>query len=166
MLIDVNHESKLKKQGYGQYSTTTCWLACYRMLYWWRDCDESVIVGKLEAAGLSIKELRVRGIDPSELPTAWSALGMCGWDGRLVKAWDLEQIVYALDGYGPLFFTWDYGSSGHALLVVGFDKGNKQFKVYNPYNRFEVGTVDVEWMTADMFRSKLLKARWALQAWW
>jgi hypothetical protein len=30
----------------------------------------------------------------------------------------------------------------------------------------EVGTVDVEWMTPDMFRSKLLKARWALQAWW
>jgi len=166
MLIDVNHESKLSKQGYGQFNTTTCWLACYRMLYRWKDRDEGKILGKLEAAGLSVKDLRARGIDPRELPTAGSALGMCGWDGRLAKAWDLEQIVYLLHDYGPLFFTWDYGSSGHALLIVGFDSRNQQFKVYNPYNRFEVGTVDVEWMTADMFRSKLLKARWALQAWW
>jgi hypothetical protein len=42
----------------------------------------------------------------------------------------------------------------------------RQGRLDNPYNRFEVGTVEVEWMTADMFRSKLLKARWALQAWW
>jgi len=58
------------------------------------------------------------------------------------------------------------GLRQHALLVVGFDSKNEQFKVYNPYNRFEVGTVDVELMTGDMFRSKQLRARWVLQAWW
>jgi len=68
------------------------------MLYRWRDRDEGAIQGKLEAAGLSYKGLRVRGVDPSELPTVGSVIGMCGWDGRLVKAWDLERIVYALDG--------------------------------------------------------------------
>ncbi len=35
MLIDVNHEGKLKKEGYGQYNTATCWLSCYRMIYKW-----------------------------------------------------------------------------------------------------------------------------------
>jgi hypothetical protein len=165
MLIDVNHESKLKKEGYGQFNTATCWLACYRMLYKWKSEEESKIKPAMEKAGLKFSDLCTRGVYPEEWPTAGSSLGMCGWAGSSVKTWDDEQIVYALKGYGPLFYTWDYGQSGHALLVVGFDKGNGQFKVYNPYNRFEVGTVDVEYMTGPTFRSKLHNDRWALQAW-
>lgn len=166
MLIDVNHEGKLKKEGYGQYNTATCWLSCYRMIYKWAGKDETTIPGKLTAAGLDYKELCKRGVYIEEWPTAGSALRMCGWEGRLVKAWDDEQLVYALQGYGPLFFTWDYGSSGHALLIVGFEAKMKKFKIYNPYNQFEVGTVDVDWSTASQLREKLHKARWALQAWY
>ena len=166
MLIDVDYEKKLKKEGYGQYNTTTCWLACYRMLYYWKNKDETKIPGKLTAAGLNYKDMCKRGIYVEEWPVAGSALGMCGWEGRLVKAWDDEQLVYALKGYGPMFFTWDYGKSGHALLVVGFEAKLSQFKIYNPYNRFEVGTVDVEWSKPDQLRDKLHKGRWALQAWY
>jgi hypothetical protein len=166
MLIDVNHESKLQKEGYGQFNTATCWLACYRMLFKWADRDQNTIASKLNTAGLNYKDLCTRGIQIEELPVAGSALGMCGWEGRRVKIWDDEQLVYALKGYGPLFFTWDYGSSGHALLIVGFEKKMNLFKVYNPYNQFSPGIVEVEWATAAQLREKLHKARWAMQAWY
>jgi hypothetical protein len=166
MLYDVNHETKLKKEGYGQYNAATCWLSCYRMLFKWKGQAETGIREKLEAAGLDYPAMCRRGIYREELPTAGSALATCGWDGKLVQAWSVEQIIYVLDGYGPLFFTWDYGRSGHALLVVGFNAGDGLFKIYNPYGRFPVGEVEVEWMTDRQFRSKLLRARWALQAWY
>lgn len=164
MLIDVNHESKLQKEGYGQFNTATCWLSCYRMLYFWGGKDASTIPSKLNKAGLQYKDLCTRGILIEELPVAGSALGMCGWEGQRVKVWDVEQLVFALKGYGPLFFTWDYGASGHALLIVGFEKKMNYFKVYNPYNRFAPGIVEVEWATAKQLFDKIHKARWALQA--
>jgi hypothetical protein len=166
MLYDVNHETKLKKEGYGQYNTATCWLSCYRMLFKWKGQVETGIRGKLESAGLDYAAMCRRGVYREELPTAGSALAMCGWDGKLVQVWSDEQVLYVLDGYGPLFFTWDHGQSGHALLVVGFDAGSKLFKIYNPYGTYPVGEVEVEWMTGQQFRAKLLRARWALQAWY
>jgi hypothetical protein len=165
MLVDVNHEGKLRKDGYGQYNTATCWLSCYRMLYKWAGKDEDTIPSKLAAAGLNYKELCQRGIYGEEFPVAGSALGMCGWEGQLVKVWDDEQMVYALKGYGPLYFTKDYGSGGHALLIVGFTVKTNLFKIYNPYNQFEVGTVEVDYATPSQLRNELYKARWALQAW-
>lgn len=163
-LIDVNHI--LPKEGYGQFTSTTCWYASYRLLHAWKQADESQIRSNLEAGGLNWKELTTRGIYPEEWPVAGSRLGLCGWEGRLVKAWDDEMIVYALKGYGPLYFTWDYGSSGHAVVIGGFDKKLNQFKVWNPYNRFEPGTVEIDWFTPDAFRERLHAGRWALQAWW
>ena len=79
---------------------------------------------------------------------------------------ETENEIYALKGYGPLYFTWDYGSSGHAVVIGGFDKKLNQFKVWNPYNRFEPGTVEIDWFTPDAFRERLHAGRWALQAWW
>lgn len=162
MAIDVYHQ--VPREGYGQFNTATCWLASYRMLYAWRQADEASIRDRLEAVKLDFRELYKRGIYVDEWPLAGSALGMCGWEGRLVKAWDDEQIIYALKGYGPMYFCWDYGSSGHAVVIAGYDAKLKQFKVHNPYNRPEPGTVDVQWFTADMFRARLHAARWALQA--
>lgn len=162
MLIDVLHQ--VPKEGYGQFNTATCWLASYRMLYAWWQHDERSIPTRLGGAGLDYKALCLRGIYPEEWPRAGASLGLCGWEGRLVKAWDDEQIVYALKGYGPLYFTWDYGSSGHAVVIVGFDAKMKQFRVHNPYNRSEPGTVDIDWFTPDAFRERLHAGRWALQA--
>ena len=166
MSMDVDYGKKIKKEGYGQYNTTTCWLACYRMLYAWNDRDEMKIPGKLSGAGLDYKELCKRGVYIKEWPTAGSSLGMCGWEGKLVKEWSVDQLAHVLKTYGPLYFTWDYGSSGHAVLVVGYKSSTNTFKVYNPYNRFEPGLVDVDWHTGDQLRSKLHTARWALQAWY
>ena len=46
------------------------------------------------------------------------------------------MIVYALRATGPLYFTWDYGSSGMPWSSAVSDKKLNQFKVWNPYNRF------------------------------
>lgn len=165
MLIDVNHEHKLKKEGYGQYNSATCWLSCYRMIYKWAGQDETSIPSKLSAAGLNYKDLCTRGVYSEELPVAGSALKMCGWDGRTEKSKDDESLVYKLQSYGPLFFTKDLGTGGHAILIVGFSVKSGNFTIYNPYNQFQVGTVEVDYATGKGLRQELHKERWSLQAW-
>jgi Papain-like cysteine protease AvrRpt2 len=166
MELDVDH--KLPTAGYGQFLSTTCWYASYRMLYAWKKRDESEILQKLSGAGLKIAELNKRGLYEEEFPTAAGALGLVGWQGNWVKSIDLEMIVHLLKFYGPLFCATDYEGnkrSGHAVVLVGYNGKMKTFKLYNPYNRSDPGNVDIDYWTFDKLRNDIHDSRFAVQAW-
>lgn len=167
MSFDVDHQ--VPRQGFGQYLATTCWHSSYRMLYAWKGADTGSIDGKLVKAKLVLSELRNRGLYPEEFPTAGSALGMCGWRGDWVRDQDDAMLAHLLKGYGPLWIATEWRGeprAGHAVVIVGYQAKSKVFKVHNPYNRFEPGLVELEWITGKDLRKWIIKTRWALQAWY
>src|SRR5438477_8728830 len=84
---------EINVEGLGQYTASTCWLACYRMLYSWKRKDEKDIPGKLTTAGLDFGLLKKRGVLPEELPRAGTALGLMGRAAAAVKEYDIPTWV-------------------------------------------------------------------------
>lgn len=166
MGFDVQHQVPV--QGYGQYLATTCWHAAYRMLHAWKGADENGIGAALAKAKLDLLQLRQRGLYPEELPTACFALGLVGWRGDWVCEQDDGMFAHLLKGYGPLWVATEWqgkAGNGHAVVIVGYRASDGVFKVHNPYNRFEPGVVELEWLKGDQLRKWIVKERCALQAW-
>jgi hypothetical protein len=154
------------KDGFGQYTSTTCWFAAYRMLYAWKGKDQRTIGPALEKAGLNLKALRNRGLLESEFGTAMGALDMLGWKGITIYEQSAGNIAQLLKQWGPLWVAFEWrgeASAGHAAVLVGYDKRAKTFRVHNPYNRFEPGQVESEWLTLAQFRAWIRSAKWAVQ---
>lgn len=166
MSFDVEHQ--VPQQGYGQYLATTCWYASFRMLYAWKGEDESQIGPSLAKAKLDLQQLRQRGLYPDEFPTARGALGLVGWSGRWLEQQDDGMWAHLLKGYGPLWIATEWrgeSGAGHAVVIVGYKAKTGVFRVHNPYNRFEPGTVELEYLTGDKLREWVIKERCALMAW-
>lgn len=160
---DVKHD--VPTEGYGQYTTTTCWYASYRMLHAWKKADESQILPKLKGAGLNVEELKQRGLYGDEFPTAAGALGLAGWRGDFIKSSDADMIMHLLRGYGPLFCAMRYSNgNGHAVVMRGFDAKLKRCLILNPLGTV-AGTVDNDYWTFDHFKSMIYEGRFAVQAW-
>jgi len=167
MGFSVSYE--VPRHGYGQYYSTTCWYASYRMLFSWKNADEDTIAPKLKKAGLALNELKKRGLLMNEYPTAAGALGLCGWRGSWVRTQSAGMIAHILKGYGPLWAALDWRGepgAGHAVVVVAYDDESEVFKVHNPYNRFEPGFVEVDWLKPASLRNWIQDTRFALQAWY
>jgi hypothetical protein len=88
---------EINVEGLGQYNTSTCWLACYRMLYSWKRKDEKEIPGKIANAGLNYETLKKRGLLDEELPRAGTALGMIGRAAVAVRDYDIPTWVDRLN---------------------------------------------------------------------
>lgn len=166
MSFDVSHS--VPKDGYGQYYATTCWYSSYRMLHAWKQADQSAIKSKLAGAGLDLKRLWTRGLLDTEFRAAAAALGMCGWRGSWVRDQNAEMISHVLKRYGPLWAAMDWrgdAAAGHAVVIVAYDKKSEVFKIHNPYNRFQPGMVEVEWLKPQAVKDWIHDCRFALQAW-
>jgi hypothetical protein len=93
---------------------------------------------------------------------------MVGWRGRWVRDQSTDMIAHVLQRYGPLWAAMDWRgdiAAGHAVVIVAYDNRSDVFKVHNPYNRFEPGMVEVDWLKPDMLRQWIHDSRFALQAW-
>jgi len=152
-------------EGLGQYTTSTCWFACYRMLYSWKHKDEKEIPGKIAGAGLDFQTLTKRGLLDHELPRAGTALGMEGRYAGSVSAYDIPTWVDRLRTFGPHWVGIQLAASKHAVLVYGADQGLNQIFYYDPYNRFEVGTVEKGYWTPDSLKKILVMTAFSVQVW-
>lgn len=154
------------KEGYGQFNTATCWYASYRMLYAWKGWDTRAITTKLQKKGLDVPSLMRRGIFEEEFGTAMTALGLLGWKGITIYEQSPQGIGQILKEWGPMWVAFEWqgkADAGHAAVVVGYDHELQCFKVHNPYNRFEPGNVDVDWMKPWDFRAWIRSSPWAVQ---
>lgn len=170
--MDMDIDLKLPTEGYGQFTSKTCWYASYRMLYAWaakknKDKKEEEILTKLQNAKLNVRDLNMRGLYEEEFAKAALALGMCAWRGGWIKTIDAEMIVHLLTFYGPLFCATDYEGnkrSGHAVVLVGYNSKMKTLKIYNPYNRSDPGNVDKDYWTLEKFHNDIHDSSCAVQA--
>ena len=151
--------------GKGQFTATTCWFASYRMLYSWKHADEKTIPNKITGAGLDFKAMTVRGIFPEELVKAGTALGMAGRAASAVRDYDLDTWSARLTAFGPHWVATQKVGIGHAIVVYGVDKEMKQLHVYDPYNRFQPGTVEKTYWTLQGMQDKLAIYPFAVQVW-
>ena len=120
-----------------------------------------------EEVGLDVDQLFKRGLFDDEFIKAGAALGMVGWRGGYFRDLDAGQFVHILQTYGPLWVGIDNesGQSGHAVVIGGYVSDRDSLKIFNPYNRYEPGTVDIDWATPSQFQKKIHNSRFAVQAW-
>lgn len=151
--------------GKGQFTSTTCWFSSYRMLYAWKQADEKTIPSKITGAGLDFKAMTVRGLYAEEFVKTGAALGMQGRYAQAVRDYDLDMWSHRLTAYGPHWVATQKLGNGHAVVVYGVDEKLKQLHVYDPYNRFEPGTVEKAYWTLDGMRERLAIYPFAVQVW-
>jgi Papain-like cysteine protease AvrRpt2 len=113
------------------------------MLYAWKRADEKEILTKLRNIGLDVDQLYKRGLLDDEFIKA-AALGMVGWRGSYFREVDAGQFVHILQTYGPLWVAIDndIGQSGHAVVIGAYVSEGNKLKIFNQYNRYEIGTVE------------------------
>ena len=135
------------------------------MLYSWKRKDDREIPGKITGAGLDFDAMKKRGLLEEELPRAGTALGMMGRYAGAVREYDIPTWVDRLQTYGPHWVGIQHGNSQHAVLVYGADQEVNQIFYYDPYNRFEVGTVERGYWSPDDIKKVLIVAPFAVQVW-
>jgi hypothetical protein len=129
-----------------QDTASTCWLACFRMLYAWLDYDAATIQPKLVAAGILWDDACATGLKTRDYMTAARALGLVSY-GR-GDSWSAGSFKRFL-AVGPVWVAgrWmkDYS---HNVVVIG--ASDDQIKYIDPwYDTFPEATIATR--SADWF---------------
>jgi hypothetical protein len=138
-----------------QAKTTTCWLACFEMMYQWKrdkgdsSKDKSQICSTIDSKTDFFSSIMVeKGIGLHECAAVGRALGM-----QPTGAGDYtREILYDLiSKKGPLWVagTWVPGCP-HVIVVTGVDTDSDNIKIINPWQNLDMseGSRSITWLNA------------------
>jgi hypothetical protein len=153
----------LPKQGFAQPNTTTCWYACYAMMYAWKNKSVTELDQKLSAAGYNLSDIKNRGLKDDEYRRVAYAVGTRDVLRNSAVNWSLEDIVDRLQRWGPIFLcTMELG--GHAILLYGVDIKLKNLIIADPNSiGGDYGSAHDEYFTLGKFRGTIQPIDYAVQ---
>jgi hypothetical protein len=128
-----------------QDTATTCWLACFRMLYNWLDRDEASIREKLTGAGILWDEACKNGLKTNDYMVAARALNLAAYSTS--NSWDASNFKQFL-AVGPVWVAgrWMDGMS-HNVVVIG--ASDTRIKYIDPwwegYKEANITERDAKW---------------------
>ena len=120
-----------------QQRTSTCWLACFQMLFEykpgkqrsdvWRLLDENEaygpsLVGQLPPRYANPHHMYLDGIGRSDLIPAAKALGLQWASGGNAS---IENLAALIKKYGPVWAVGGWNTSNHVILLTGAEPSSK-----------------------------------------
>ncbi len=116
---------------YAQNIPTECWLMCYKMMYSYKNWDESSIEGKLAAVGIDVTSARNKtGLLTKYYMTAAKALGLrAKGAGQSWSTYDFRSML----PLGPIWVAGRWvADSSHNVVVIGASETKIRF--IDPWN--------------------------------
>ena len=116
-----------------QDNSTTCWLACYQMMFKWRGINHNGIDKILEDRGIKMFDensngAKETGLKAKDYVTANGSLGLQSLKGGEFRQ---DELDYMLEKKGPIWATMRYGAGNHNVVIIG--SGDGKVKYINPW---------------------------------
>ncbi len=112
---------------------TTCWLACFQMLYQWKNKDKNKVWDLLDNSPgpyANPWQMYYDGIGSTDLLPAAKALSLrWGGGGEL----DIELLAKHLKSVGPVWAAGCWNSQSHIILLTGADTDTNEVFYLNPW---------------------------------
>jgi len=130
-----------------QSDPTTCWLACYQMMFKWKGISDDAdgIKERVKTVGVPMiapppdeDGALQKGLKGKYYPTANGALGLQSLKGGELDATELD---YILRKKGPIWATMKFGSINHNIVIIGY--GEENVKYINPGGDLNLQKADI-----------------------
>ncbi len=116
-----------------QRRSSTCWYACYQMLYKWKGIGVSEVEDRIKKSQTDEQKdadppiadfdyMCDHGIGTSDLKPVARALKL-EWGGGGGKDTTISALLYALDKFGPIWIAGAWHGHSHVILLIGAKRG-------------------------------------------
>lgn len=153
-----------------QASNRICWLACYKMMYSYKNKPMGKVEDKLRDGGVLPKDAKevgkpmIRGLLDEEFAPAGKALEMGALNTAALK--DLGQLRGVIKDFGPVWTAIIKDGGGkHVIVITGVDEETKQIEIIDPWYESHESEVKAMWVSHAGMKPAFRNLLYSAQVW-